>query len=693
MKHIIPFFIIFILLSSFGFAQLLEWKQMPSATFDKMEFSASGVFYAISRFNKKVYMSTDGGNSWSPIHSPIAAPSEFNVNNDTVLVGCTDGKLYVSIDAGNSFSLLKIFPSEINSIEFKEINSSSFLIVGTSSSGLFLSIDFGMHWVQKEFDGKPIATVRMIGNKIFAGTVSGGYYITEDHGNSWVHKFISSVDESVWYLEPAESDSVIYAASEKLYKSTNYGNTWIQLLDSIYTCIKYSKKESQIFVGSKISCDSGETWKSVFPGRVRWIAIQDSTTYILNDGRILYKEYVPYQGNSFFPMVIGNTWQYLGYSYSNDGISSSRSYNLMAINVLYDTLISDKTYYRINGSGFNDFYRYEDNKMFKYGATGDVLCMDFNLKPGQTFQSGNITITVGDGYKNLFGHERYYKATEYSPVVWGREWKHYNDSIGYSYTYYFENGPMGSRLENTANIIQAKIKIGDSLYFYKADFVPTILADSAFVQSNSMFTLFIKAVHPYDKTGSTPEKSLFFIDSVDVEYFFSNETDTTTILRTQMLQSPNSNLFNVNIPLPDSFYYNNYSLNYRFYIKDKGIIPTYCIYPEDGYITFYLGPTDVKNSKTTAVSFKLYQNYPNPFNSSTTISYQIPTNNFVTIKVYDVLGNEIATLVNEEKAEGLYQVNFTAQLTTNNKPLASGMYFYTLAAGKFTDTKKFILLK
>ena len=118
MKHIIPFFIIFILLSSFGFAQLLEWKQMPSATFDKMEFSASGVFYAISRFNKKVYMSTDGGNSWSPIHSPIAAPSEFNVNNDTVLVGCTDGKLYVSIDAGNSFSLLKIFPSEINSIEF-----------------------------------------------------------------------------------------------------------------------------------------------------------------------------------------------------------------------------------------------------------------------------------------------------------------------------------------------------------------------------------------------------------------------------------------------------------------------------------------------------------------------------------------------------------------------------------------------
>ena len=91
--------------------------------------------------------------------------------------------------------------------------------------------------------------------------------------------------------------------------------------------------------------------------------------------------------------------------------------------------------------------------------------------------------------------------------------------------------------------------------------------------------------------------------------------------------------------------------------------------------------------------FKLFQNYPNPFNPSTQISYQLAANSFVTLKVYDVLGNEIATLVNEEKAAGTYQVKFTAQQTTNNKQLASGMYFYTLTAGKFTDTKKFILMK
>ncbi len=70
--------------------------------------------------------------------------------------------------------------------------------------------------------------------------------------------------------------------------------------------------------------------------------------------------------------------------------------------------------------------------------------------------------------------------------------------------------------------------------------------------------------------------------------------------------------------------------------------------------------------------FKLYQNYPNPFNPSTIINYQIPQQEFVTIKVYDILGNEIAILVNEEKPAGSYEVEFNAS------SLPSGVYFYQL---------------
>ena len=87
--------------------------------------------------------------------------------------------------------------------------------------------------------------------------------------------------------------------------------------------------------------------------------------------------------------------------------------------------------------------------------------------------------------------------------------------------------------------------------------------------------------------------------------------------------------------------------------------------------------------------FSLEQNYPNPFNPSTNITYNLADREFVTLKVYDLLGNEVATLVNEEKQAGSYNVPFSM----NNLKLSSGTYFYRLQAGNFVETKKMILLK
>ncbi|MCL4548222.1 MAG: T9SS type A sorting domain-containing protein [Bacteroidetes bacterium] len=80
-------------------------------------------------------------------------------------------------------------------------------------------------------------------------------------------------------------------------------------------------------------------------------------------------------------------------------------------------------------------------------------------------------------------------------------------------------------------------------------------------------------------------------------------------------------------------------------------------------------------------------NYPNPFNPTTTINYQLPENGFVTIKVYDVLGKEVATLVNENKSAGYYNVNFDAS------KLTSGVYIYTISANGFIQSKKMLLMK
>jgi hypothetical protein len=93
------------------------------------------------------------------------------------------------------------------------------------------------------------------------------------------------------------------------------------------------------------------------------------------------------------------------------------------------------------------------------------------------------------------------------------------------------------------------------------------------------------------------------------------------------------------------------------------------------------------NTIITAKNFKLEQNYPNPFNPTTIINYSIPRATFVTLNVYNVLGEKVKTLVSENKPAGNYSVNFNAS------ELSSGIYFYRIKAGDFSQTKKLILMK
>ena len=100
-----------------------------------------------------------------------------------------------------------------------------------------------------------------------------------------------------------------------------------------------------------------------------------------------------------------------------------------------------------------------------------------------------------------------------------------------------------------------------------------------------------------------------------------------------------------------------------------------------------VGVTSLHDDKLTLEGFILAQNYPNPFNPSTTISFSIPSAGFTSLKVYDILGNEVAILVNEEKPAGEHKITFDAS------KLTSGVYLYWLKVGNYTEMKKMILMK
>jgi hypothetical protein len=136
----------------------------------------------------------------------------------------------------------------------------------------------------------------------------------------------------------------------------------------------------------------------------------------------------------------------------------------------------------------------------------------------------------------------------------------------------------------------------------------------------------------------------------------------------------------------------------RFYFKGS---TTAGIWIQSGKVllataVFYIEPpflfqgcsTDIfEVTEGLPTKYQLSQNYPNPFNPTTTINYSIPSSQFVNITAFDICGKEIECLVNEEKLPGYYEVKF------DGRNLSSGIYFYQIRTGQFSETKKFILLK
>jgi len=124
--------------------------------------------------------------------------------------------------------------------------------------------------------------------------------------------------------------------------------------------------------------------------------------------------------------------------------------------------------------------------------------------------------------------------------------------------------------------------------------------------------------------------------------------------------------------------------NFQFQVNG---FPTSIVFdPGNWILKDLLGITDVKN-ENLPTSYSLEQNYPNPFNPTTTIEYSLPRNGFVTLKVFNVLGKEVATLVNGQVEAGKHKVDFDAST------LNSGVYFYRIESGTFVETKKMILLR
>ena len=167
---------------------------------------------------------------------------------------------------------------------------------------------------------------------------------------------------------------------------------------------------------------------------------------------------------------------------------------------------------------------------------------------------------------------------------------------------------------------------------------------------------------------------------MNVRLEITGDNEITLAEQTILPDPLNGNRLVANLHENQSWSFND---SLKFTIKDS--LTGYYL---SGTIPLDTIATDISEQRFASVKdFKLYQNYPNPFNPSTIIKYQIPQSGYVTLKVYDILGKEVESLVNKMMNSGNYEVKF------EGSNLTSGIYFYQLKINNYTATKKMMLLK
>ena len=384
---------------------------------------------------------------------------------------------------------------------------------------------------------------------------------------------------------------------------------------------------------------------------------------------------------NFFPLKVGNAYQVKNFwSWWGPGGNGETGTDYYGITVLRDTLINNDTFFTFSNNALlktNYWFLYDSlnqKVIIQFPSdTSQMLGVDFNAPSGSTyisyllgspiqFTSGGITniIVLGDT------HSVY--TMQSSPSSDNFIYQ-FADNFGLSY-FRAWGGIIQAGYESDQNVISAII---DTVIYN-----PLVLSvDTLYpIEDRPIDTFPFLLTILYTSSYSQLINSFY----LSVEHIRAD-----TLVQTKQYNISISNP-HISINLTDLLVGDKIKL--KATITDSTIFYNVDHYPDTGWAVMNVLPPvmNVENGKQP-IDFELAQNYPNPFNLITRIRYQIPKSAFVTIKVYDVLGNKIETLIKEEKIAGSYEIDF------NGSALTSGIYYYRITAGNYSQTRKMILIK
>ena len=391
---------------------------------------------------------------------------------------------------------------------------------------------------------------------------------------------------------------------------------------------------------------------------------------------------------NWFPMNVGDTWQYLENSGKYFLGEITNRFYLTNYYISNDSIIENKKYY--NWTAYPQcLFRFDSNtatlfgrrdssdhvyRMFTYPVDTSMFLFEPNGAPDGFFLVSTDTVVFNDS--NLVSQK--FKRSVYDSYFF------YSKNLGFTKDEWSSSG-WGLSNWGEKKLIQAYI---NGVYYLENE-LPQIIADPISINNTFRFIDTIQVLHNYNRLFTNPQvvQMVNFISSVII---LGDYIKADSVIEMEPKNALNLVLdrWRADFQLNQNLIENGFQFRYKIQVTDKGLFPRSSFLPDTGffYATFDTVSTNIEENFNLK-NYRLAQNYPNPFNPSTSIQYAISNRQFVTLKVFDVLGKEIATLVDEEKLAGEYEIKFDAA------HLPSGVYFYQLRAGDYVDSKKMIVLK
>ena len=692
-KQTIGFLILFLLSSSVIKAQ---WQVMESAFIGGNVNCVSvngNILY--SGTGKSVYVSSDRGNEWKRLATNLPDVNSILAYKNSLFVGTVTGLYRISTDGSVSQQINLGVTTSVNSIVLKD----SIIYVGTGN-GIFLSGDGGTNWsaMKNMPQLKDIEALKVEdGYIIAAGNSStvGDLYVSSDNGNSWktgnldklnLGKIVRLFTNDTMWIAGTTAGRLFYSKN----KGASWDKIWVLSNESVNGLCVY---KDQIFVTS----DAHALWTNI-PSMSLWYQLPDE---VYNSGVNRFEV----DGNNIYAAT-KKRGVLIHDPKNNDWISSINGINegevsgfmcsstkLLILSNMGDLFISSDS-----GNSYTQVF-YEDGSHYFNAvnivndtliAAADGSRLGYSIDYGKNWKYIHHTVEGTISRINKI-NGKFIILTKDNKIYLSGEpdsaWKR----IDSAFEFY-----------SNSNLIVLGNNILISNYFLRID---CIYCDEAIFLSSNLGKKWEIIPHRYIAKIITNGTTAWGTTMLGV--MRSSDNGLTWEITNKGLPE----VIYPSITMSDNYIYvmgANYIL-YQSSDNGNNWVPSISAPTNSGgsfdatgkYMFFYsegklykISTASLNNvnsvnteDRLNTMSYKLAQNYPNPFNPSTTITFSVPKETHVTLRIYDILGREITTLVNEKLQAGSYSKVWNAT------GYSSGVYFYRIEAGEFTETKKINLLK